>query len=416
MTSSPNQDEMGVEVQMPPSYWDKWVPRWDGDLTDNAPDAASSTADDDTASSGNGTSSRMSNKKKALLALSFTAVSTGGTVFALNGKKNITKAVDFSRVHKVDTELCEDVRRVLVVPGSEEVQPMIETSNMARYMRILNLKGSSSVARRTKCVRDGDDDKCATKQKKKKTKNADRKLGQQLGSQPSSSLTTRSPAPTLCRDDSEEDTFPEQPRVEPLPVTESPTASPRRTSAPTKDIATETEVTPAPSDTVEKEENEPTTPGPTSSPTNQPTKATPDPTSSPTNQPTKVTPSPTPKVTEQDNDPNDSTETGFLGYDLVKNDNLKLRVNAGLEIKLIAKKNQKVEFSNGKNSDIPYHEWMDGAGVIPLKDGYVYVSNSENDDGLGGVWGMYFNEKDEIVDFKKLLGGTTWNCVSRSKY
>ena len=92
----------------------------------------------------------MSNNKKALLALSFTAVSTGGTVFALNGKKkNITKAVDFSRVHKVDTELCEDVRRVLVVPGSEEVQPMIETSNMARYMRILNLKGSSSVARRT---------------------------------------------------------------------------------------------------------------------------------------------------------------------------------------------------------------------------------------------------------------------------
>ena len=54
--------------------------------------------------------------------------------------------------------------------------------------------------------------------------------------------------------------------------------------------------------------------------------------------------------------------------------------------------------------------------MIPLKDGYVYVSNSENDDGLGGVWGMYFNEKDEIVDFKKLLGGTTWNCVSRSKY
>ena len=45
-----------------------------------------------------------------------------------------------------------------------------------------------------------------------------------------------------------------------------------------------------------------------------------------------------------------------------------------------------------------------------MKDGYVYVTNSENDDGTGGVWGLYFNDKDEIVDFKKLLGDTTWNC------
>lgn len=243
-------------------------------------------------------------------------------------------------------------------------------------------------------TRDGDDDKCAsrTKQKKKKTKKADRKLGQQLGSQPSSSLTTatRTSEPTLCQDDGsgEEDNLPELPRVEPLPdPTEPPTAS-RRTSAPTKAIVTE--ATPAPSKpVVETEENEqatpeptnqptkvtpsptstptnqPTkaTPSPTSSPTNQPTKATPSPTSTPTNQPTKATPSPTQKATaKQEDDPNDSNDTGFLGYTLVNNPDLNLRVNEGLTMKLIAKKNQKVEFSNGKKSDIPYHEWMDGAG------------------------------------------------------
>ena len=55
---------------------------------------------------------------------------------------------------------------------------------------------------------------------------------------------------------------------------------------------------------------------------------------------------------------------------------------------------------------------MDGrSGSDPLDEGgYVYVSNSENDDGTGGVWGLYFNAKHEIIGFKKLLGDTTWNC------
>ena len=228
-----------------------------------------------------------------------------------------------------------------------------------------------------------DDDKCAPKRKPKNTstKEAERKLGQ-----PSSFLTTRSPGPTLCRDDSGEDNLPNKPRVDPLPATVPPTPSPRRTSAPTKAIITE--ATPAPSKKeVETEKDEPDTPVPT-------------------NQPTKITPSPTPKVTTNC----ESTGTGFLGYDLVINVDLKLLVNGGLEVKRIAKKNQKVQFIDGE-SDITYHEWMDGAGVIPLDEGgYVYVSNSENDDGSGGVWGLYFNADHKIIGFKKLLGDTTWNC------
>jgi hypothetical protein len=97
----------------------------------------------------------MSIKKKSLLAISIAAVSIGGTFFALNGTKNTTttKAVDMSKLHKVEVDaldLCEDVRRVLVVPGSEEFQPVRESSDKARHMRILNLKGSSAERRRRK--------------------------------------------------------------------------------------------------------------------------------------------------------------------------------------------------------------------------------------------------------------------------
>lgn len=230
-----------------------------------------------------------------------------------------------------------------------------------------------------------EDDKCAPKNKlSKKTgnKEEDRKFGQ-----PSSAITARSPGPTLCRDDTEEDTLPD-PRVDPLPFTETPTATPQKSSAPTKATVTKPPVsTPAPTKKeVETEKGEPVTTAPSFQPTPRPS-------------------------AKPINDPNESNETGFLGYDLVKNDDLNLLVNAGLEVKLIAKKNEKVQFNDGKKSDITYHEYMDGAGVIALQDGgYVYVSNSENDDGLGGVWGLYFNAKHEIVGFKKLMGDTTWNC------
>ena len=135
---------------MPLSYWDKLTPGWGDDVAD-ASDAAS-VVDDDAASSGNVAGSRMSIKKKSLLAISIAAVSTGGIFFALNGTKNTaTKAVDTSKLHKVEVDaldLCEDVRRVLVVPGSEEFQPARESSDKARHMRILNLKGSSAERRK----------------------------------------------------------------------------------------------------------------------------------------------------------------------------------------------------------------------------------------------------------------------------
>ena len=47
---------------------------------------------------------------------------------------------------------------------------------------------------------------------------------------------------------------------------------------------------------------------------------------------------------------------------------------------------------------------MDAAGIVALPDGgYVYISNSEAD--RGGVYGLYFNESGEIIDYKALLRG-----------
>lgn len=149
MTSSPSQDEMGVEVHIiSPSYMDKWSPGWDDDVEDTSD--APSIVDNDATSSGKVAGSRMSIKKKSLLAISIAAVSIGGAFFALDGTKNTTKSVDASQLHKVADalELCEDVRRVLVVPGSEEFQPMSESSNKTWQMRILNRKGNSAERRK----------------------------------------------------------------------------------------------------------------------------------------------------------------------------------------------------------------------------------------------------------------------------
>ncbi len=136
---------MGVEVHISPSYRNKWSPSDVQDIS-NAP----SIVDNEATSSGNVTGSRMSMKKKSLLAISIAAVSIGGAFFALNGTKNTANTVDVSKLHKVEDalELCEDVRRVLVVPGSEEFQPSRESSNKTWQTRILNRKGNSAGRRK----------------------------------------------------------------------------------------------------------------------------------------------------------------------------------------------------------------------------------------------------------------------------
>ncbi len=209
-------------------------------------------------------------------------------------------------------------------------------------------------------------------------------------------------------------------------ITPSPTGA-RRTPSPTAAAAT-----PAPTPRGEVPETEklpqvfpPPTYFPTDMPTTSPIKSgettvpiTPDPTYSPTEAfptyaPTsssvEATPKPTAKSTSTD--PDDSSETGFLGFTLEENTEYDLMVNAGLTIKRIAKKNQKVQFENGNFSAEKWHLWMDGGAVIHLpKGGYAYVSNSEHDDGKGGVYGLYLNDDHEVTGYKKLMGKFHMPC------
>jgi len=132
-----------------------------------------------------------------------------------------------------------------------------------------------------------------------------------------------------------------------------------------------------------------------------------------------------------------STPKGFLGNELIDVPELGIRLDSSLTATQIAKAGQQVQLKDG-NSNLRWHNWMDGASAIALPNGgHVYVSNSEADNGNGGVYGvsevsfvksmfdidysphddscitdlqLYFDKKGQPYDYKQLLSGTTWNC------
>ncbi|KAL7485353.1 hypothetical protein ACHAW6_010955 [Cyclotella cf. meneghiniana] len=199
------------------------------------------------------------------------------------------------------------------------------------------------------------------------------------------------------------------PRPSPLPTppdTLGPTASPsakptpRPSARPTKLPTTRPTLKP--------------TVKPTNSPTAKPTLLpTVRRTRTPTNKPTEK---PTPRPTQK---PSIGTSTAgpiitFRRGDLKKDiKRFGFKVSKGLTVRLIAQASKRVNFANGDRSDLPFHSMPDGAAIIPLSkpsSGYVYVSNSEVNNGGGGVYGLYFDRDGNIVDYKILLNGTSRNC------
>ena len=94
---------------------------------------------------------------------------------------------------------------------------------------------------------------------------------------------------------------------------------------------------------------------------------------------------------------------------------LGIRMCTGMSVRKIAMANQSVRLTAaGRTSDyseLKFHSMPDGAAVFPMDDGgYVYVSNSEMKDKLGGVYGLYFDSEGYVMDYKNLLSGTTRNC------
>ncbi|KAL7549365.1 hypothetical protein ACHAWF_014643 [Thalassiosira exigua] len=106
----------------------------------------------------------------------------------------------------------------------------------------------------------------------------------------------------------------------------------------------------------------------------------------------------------------------FFGNELKTNEELGIELSEGLNVRVIANTGEKVQYADGGESALKYHEASDAAGIVPLdpnnplQDGYVYVTNSEMSDEEGGVYGIYFDRHGNVEEYKVLLPGTTDNC------
>lgn len=99
---------------------------------------------------------------------------------------------------------------------------------------------------------------------------------------------------------------------------------------------------------------------------------------------------------------------------------LGIKVCTGMSVRVIARANQKILLADGTYSKLKFHSMPDGAAIFPYSSGggninddgkYIYVSNSEMQQGLGGVYGMVFDgATGNVLEYKQLLSGTTRNC------
>ena len=63
-------------------------------------------------------------------------------------------------------------------------------------------------------------------------------------------------------------------------------------------------------------------------------------------------------------------------------------------------------------SSYAWHGAPDGGAVYPTADGgWIYVSNSENGGGNGGVGALVFSPAGEVIDAYSILSGTSRNCA-----
>jgi uncharacterized protein len=91
---------------------------------------------------------------------------------------------------------------------------------------------------------------------------------------------------------------------------------------------------------------------------------------------------------------------------------LNIYLSKGLQVREVATTNQKVRYSNGRLSDLPFHSNPDFGATFALDDGgWIYVSNSEvKEKGKGGVGALRFDKNGNLLSYTMILGGTTMNC------
>ncbi|WP_139685155.1 alkaline phosphatase PhoX [Vibrio tasmaniensis] len=83
---------------------------------------------------------------------------------------------------------------------------------------------------------------------------------------------------------------------------------------------------------------------------------------------------------------------------------------SGFSSKIIAKSSE----MPSKNSSYLWHNSPDGGAVFSTEGGWVYVSNSEESNNLGGVGALKFNTQGELVDAYQILSNTNRNCAGGS--
>ncbi|NNE36956.1 MAG: DUF839 domain-containing protein, partial [Gammaproteobacteria bacterium] len=86
----------------------------------------------------------------------------------------------------------------------------------------------------------------------------------------------------------------------------------------------------------------------------------------------------------------------------------RVRVSTGFSVREVARTGKHAF----KNSDYAWHGAPDGGAVFATGDGgWIYVSNAELGEGLGGVGAIRFNRDGDIVDSYSILTGTSVNCA-----
>lgn len=142
----------------------------------------------------------------------------------------------------------------------------------------------------------------------------------------------------------------------------------------------------------------------------------------PSNEPIKVPASPTFPDEPMENveipvDGNGGTdeyvaESTYIPGDLTVEEN-GLLLSTGLSSRIIGKSGFPVANIHGEVSSANFHPLPDAGACFanPNGDGgWVYVSNSEEDNGKGGVGAIYFDASGNVLRYARLLDGTTDNC------
>ena len=95
---------------------------------------------------------------------------------------------------------------------------------------------------------------------------------------------------------------------------------------------------------------------------------------------------------------------------------LGLLLSQGLDARLIATSGKQVDYVDGSLSRERFHGRPDAGETFVDKrpenpGGWIYVSNSEMYQvGMGGVGALTFNKDGNIVDYSRILEGTSMNC------